>query len=302
MREMKIGYACINTALAGKKVQVNRSMVKRTFLERGSAYTSELALRNVDDLEKVVDWNILNGVLLYRMSSDMFPWMSEYEISKLPDYLSIKKRLAAIGKKAVTHGHRLTYHPGPFNVLATSNPEVLRKTVKELQQHGEIMDLIGLPRTPYSKINIHIGGAYGDRRSAIRRFIQNFLLLPDCVSRRLTVENDDKANMFSVADLLTVHEETNIPVVFDYHHHLFRSGDLTTEEAMLLAYETWPRHITPVVHFSSSRKIFEDSACTETSHADFIYQGIDCYGLDVDIMLEAKAKEQAALRFMREFS
>jgi UV DNA damage endonuclease len=300
--EMKIGYACINTVLAEKKVQVNRSMVKKTFLEKGSAYASELALRNVDDLEKVVDWNILNSVLLYRMSSDMFPWMSEYEISDLPGYPAIKTRLAAIGTKAVTHGLRLTYHPGPFNVLATGNSEVLRKTVKELRQHGEVMDLIGLSRTPYSKINIHIGGAYGDRRSAIRRFIQNFLLLPDSVSRRLTVENDDKANMFSVSDLLTVHEETNIPVVFDYHHHLFRSGDLTTEEAMLLAYETWPRHITPIVHFSSSRKIFEDPACTETSHADFIYQGIDRYGLDVDIMLEAKAKEQATLRFIREFS
>lgn len=298
---MKVGYACINTTLAEDKIQVNRSMIRKTFLEKGPAYASELALKNVTDLGKIVDWNILNGLLLYRMSSDMFPWMSEYEITDLPDYRRIHQRLAAIGEKVKKNNLRLTYHPGPFNVLATSNPAILQKTVKELQQHGEIMDLLGLPRSPYAKINIHIGGAYGDRPSAIRRFIRNVFLLPESVRTRLTVENDDKANMFSVTDLLTVHEETGIPIVFDYHHHLFRSGDLTIEEAMLLAHQTWPRHITPIVHFSSSRKIFEDPDSNETSHADFIYQRINRYGLDVDIMLEAKAKEKATLRFIHEF-
>ena len=299
---MKLGYACINTALAEENVQINRSMIRKTFLQCGPAYASELALKNVLDLERIIDWNISNGLLLYRMSSDMFPWMSEYEFEDLPDYAAIKQQLAAVGQKAKTHNLRLTYHPGPFNVLATPNPAVVLKTVKELRQHGQIMDMMGLERSPYAKINIHIGGAYGDRVSAIRRFVQNFALLPECARRRLTVENDDKANMFSVADLLTVHEDTGIHIVFDYHHHLFRSGDLTTEEAIFLAHETWPRHVTPIVHFSSSRKLFEDPSSTETSHADFIYESINCYGLDVDIMLEAKAKEQATLRFIREFA
>ncbi|MEX2232994.1 MAG: UV DNA damage repair endonuclease UvsE [Cyclobacteriaceae bacterium] len=301
-RSMKIGYACINTTLAEEKVQVNRSMVKRTFQEKGPAYASELALKNVTDLEKVVDWNIRNGLLLYRMSSDMFPWMSEYEIAELPDHAPIKNCLTRIGEKVRLNPVRLTYHPGPFNVLATRNPGVLAKTIKELTQHGEIMDMIGLPRSPFAKINIHIGGAYGDRTSAIQRFIHNFSMLPAAVSTRLTVENDDKANMFSVADLLTVHEATGIPIVFDYHHHHFRSGDLTTEEAMLLAYDTWPRQITPIVHFSSSRKKFEDPASAEASHADFVYDRINRFGFDVDIMLEAKAKEKATMQFIREYS
>lgn len=296
---MRIGYACINTTLAREKVQVNRSMIKKTFLERGISYASELALKNVKDLERIVDWNIRNKLLLYRMSSDMFPWMSEYEICDLPDIADIKSTLAAIGDRVRSYDLRLTYHPGPFNVLAAQDQKVVGKTIKELRQHGEIMDFIGLPRSPFAKINIHVGGAYGDRRSAIRRFIRNFFLLPPTARSRLTVENDDRATMYSVADLLTVHEETGIPVVFDYHHHTFRSGDLTTEEAMLLAIHTWPRDITPLVHFSSSRKKFEDPLSSAASHADFVYEPVEVYGQKVDIMLEAKAKELATLRFMR---
>ena len=295
---MRIGYACINTTLAEQKIQVNRSMVKRTFVEKGLSYASELALQNVTDLATIIDWNIAHNLGLYRMSSDMFPWMSEYELTALPDFLKIKACLHATGAKVREHGLRLTFHPGPFNVLASPDPGVIAKTIKELRQHAEIMDLLELPRTPFSKINIHIGGAYGDRSTALRRFISNLSHLPDNVSSRLTVENDDKANMFSVTDLLSVHEATGVPVVFDYHHHIFRTGDLTQEEAMTLAYETWPKGITPVVHLSSSRRKFEDPLASDTAHADFIYEPIMCYGMDVDLMIEAKAKEQAAMRVM----
>ena len=296
---MRIGYACINTTLSEEKISVNRSMVKRTFLEKGVAYASELALRNVTDLEKIIDWNIEHGLLMYRMSSDMFPWMSEYEFPDLPDIDLIAQRLSVVGRKAKEHKLRLTFHPGPFNVLATNNPSVLEKTVKELRQHGEIMDLLNLPRTPFAKINIHIGGAYGDRASALKRFVRNFALLAPEVSTRLTVENDDKPNMFSVADLLTVHEGTGVPIVFDYHHHLFRSGDITAKEAMELAVQTWPSGITPIVHFSSSRKRYEDPQSLDTAHADFIYEQIDLFGHRADIMLEAKAKERATLRYLK---
>ena len=299
---MRFGYACINTTLADEKVQVNRSMVKRTFLEKGITYASQLALMNVTDLEKIIDWNIANRLFLYRLSSDMFPWMSEYEISQLPDYSAIAERLRSIGEKVRDSHMRLTFHPGPFNVLASADERVIGRTIKELRQHAEIMDLLLLPRSPFSKINIHVGGAYGDRKSALQRFIKNFFQLPRGVSTRLTVENDDKANMFSVADLLTVHEASGVPIVFDYHHHFFRSGDLTHEEALALACETWPKDITPIVHYSSSRKIFEDPSSAEASHADFLYEPIHRYGFNLDIMLEAKAKEKATLRFIHEMS
>ncbi|HEX8356293.1 MAG TPA: hypothetical protein VF610_02730, partial [Segetibacter sp.] len=145
---MRYGYAAINLTLADKEIQVNRSMVKKTFLEKGTAYASSLALANVTDLEKVIDWNIDNNLLFYRMSSDMFPWMSEYEICDLPDYEEIRKTCKRCGEKAEKNRLRLTLHPGPFNVLATNTAAVLSNTIKELRQHAEIMDLLMLPHTP----------------------------------------------------------------------------------------------------------------------------------------------------------
>lgn len=298
---MRIGYACINTKLAEEKILVNRGMIKKTFMEKGISYASELALKNVKDLSRIVDWNIENNLLFYRMSSDMFPWMSEYELEDLPEIKSIKGILSDIGEKVKKFHLRLTYHPGPFNVLATHTEKVLKNTIKELRQHGEIMDMIDLPRTPFAKINIHVGGAYGDKKSAIQRFSENYHLLPDTARRRLTLENDDKVNMFSVKELLEIHEKTGVPVVFDYLHHKFCTGGWSEKEAMTRAIETWPEKIVPVVHFSSSKKRFEDAQASEAAHADFIYQLIDLYGKEVDVMIEAKAKEQAILRYIKEY-
>lgn len=276
-------------------------MIKRTFMDKGIAYASQLALANITDLEKVIDWNIRNNLLLYRMSSDMFPWMSEYELAHLPHYEKISAILSRCGEKAAKAGMRLTFHPGPFNVLATNTQIVLDKTIKELRQHAEIMDLLHLPRTPFAKINIHVGGAYGDKPSALARFAENYRKLPGNARLRLTVENDDKANMFSVHDLLWLHQQTGIPVVFDYLHHQFCTGGLSEEEAFIAATDTWPDDITPVVHFSSPKKKFEDPSALPTAHADYIYQQVNRYGRDVDIMFEAKAKDEAVLRYIREY-
>jgi UV DNA damage endonuclease len=265
-------------------------------------YASRLALKNIQDLEKVIEWNIEHNMTLYRMSSDMFPWMSEYEFEDLPDIVSIQKLMSGIGQKILLHNHRLTFHPGPFNVLASANENVVHKTVKELRQHGEVMDMMGLPRSPFSKINIHIGGAYGDKKTAMDRFINNFSRLPETARRRVTIENDDKANMFSVYDLARVHAETGIPIVFDYLHHQFCMDNLTQAEAFELAVNTWPDAIRPIVHFSSSKRHHEDKNAADAAHADFIYEPALTYGHNVDIMLEAKAKEQAVFQYLHDFN
>ena len=55
----------------------------------------------------------------------------------------------------------------------------------------------------------------------MKRFCENFNRLPDSVKTRLTVENDDKASMYSVVDLYEgVYKVIGIPIVFDYHHHI----------------------------------------------------------------------------------
>ena len=297
---MRLGYACINNSLAALDIHTNRAMVKKTFLAKGPGYASELAVKNVADLVKVIQWNIDHNISLFRMSSDIFPWMSEYEIDQLPDYLLIRDTFSKIGQLVADHDLRLTFHPGPFNVLASSNAAVIGNTIKELRQHAQIMDIIGMPLSPFAKINIHIGGAYGDKRAAVERFISNFWLLPANVRARLTVENDDRPNLFSVADLMHVHQETGAPIIFDHHHHAFCTGGLSEEHALRLAISTWPDGIVPVVHFSNSKSI-EVPAATPASHADYLYESVRTYGLDVDVMLEAKAKEFALMKYRAEF-
>jgi UV DNA damage endonuclease len=229
----------------------------------------------------------------------MVPWMSEYEIADFPDYETIQEALVRCGKKASDNGMRLSYHPGPFNVLASNNPQVVLRTIKELRQHAEIMDMMYLPATPFSKINIHVGGAY-DKITALKRFAENYMRLPANTVKRLTIENDDKTNMFSVKDLLWLNEQINIPVVFDYFHHTFCTGGLSEKEALLAAINTWPAGVIPVVHFSSSRKKYEDPLTTPTAHADYVYEKVNAYKRNVDIMFEAKAKELAVMKYIKD--
>lgn len=295
-----LGYACLNTVLSKKGITTNRGMIKRTFIEKGLSYASELALQNVKDLEKVFTWNVQNGITFFRISSDIFPWMSEYNLNELKDYEQIKKILNRAGSYAIRNGLRFGFHPGPFNILCSPNETVVLNTINELSKHAEILDLLGADQTPYYKINIHIGGAYGDKKSSLDRFCQNFMLLPDNVKRRLTIENDDKKNMYTVEDLLPVSKLLGIPLVFDYHHWDCNNGNLELETALRLSLETWG-NIKPVVHYSSSRKLYEDTTAKEVSHADWIYNEIPTFGLRFDIMLECKQKEQALLKYRKEF-
>lgn len=291
---MNLGYACINLSL-GKKVTTNRTMIKKTFTEKGLDYVSDLVLQNVTDLAKIIDWNEQNGIKMYRMSSDMFPWATEYQFDELKDWKLIKAILEGCGKKAKAYGQRLSFHPGPFCVLTSPKESVVTNTINDLEVHGRIMDAIGLSQTPYNKINIHCNGVYGDKKSAMDRFINNFKRLSKSVQNRLTIENDDKASMYSVKDLMYIHNAIGIPIVFDYHHHKFCTGDLTEQQALQLAISTWPDGITPAVHYSESAVGKKPQA-----HSDYISEKIDNYGLDIDVMVEAKAKDLAILKYITE--
>ena len=293
-----LGYACINMTLGSQKPKVttNRGMIKRTFLSEGVKYSSELALQNTRDLIEVIKWNHKNGFKLFRMTSNLIPWSSEFPLSSMPDYRKISILLNGAGNLADKYGQRITSHPGPFNVLVSPNEKVVQNTITDLSIHGEIFDLMGLSRTPYNKINIHCNGVYGDKQSAMDRFCKNFEKLPESVQTRLTVENDDKGSMYSVKDLMYIHERIGIPIVFDYHHHTFNTGGLTEQEALELAMSTWG-DIKPIVHYSESRTL-EDETAKPQAHSDFIYSEINTYGHDLDIVVEAKKKELTVQKYL----
>ena len=290
---MNLGYACINMTM-GKKVTTSRTMVKRTFEAKGLDYVSELSLLNAKDIIKILEWNRLNGIMFFRLSSTIVPWGDHIDITTLKDYNEIKFELNKAGEYAKQWGIRLTSHPGPFNVLVSPKDEVVLNTIADLELHGKIFDMMGLSKTPYNKINIHCNGVYGDKQSAMDRFCDNFKRLSDSVRSRLTIENDDKVSMYSVKDLMYIHNKIGIPITFDYHHHKFCTGDLTEQEALELAITTWPKGIVPVVHYSESRDEKKPQA-----HSDYIERIPETYGNIVDIMVEAKAKELAILKFIK---
>ena len=298
---MNLGYACINMTLSSQKPRIttNRSMIKKTFLERGIDYAGELSLQNAKDLFVILKWNKEHNIRFFRLSSNIFPWASEYGIENSPYFKRIETILRACGNYARRNNIRITSHPGPFNVLVSTSKNVVDNTIIDLELHGKVFDMLGLSRTTYNKINIHCNGVYGDKISAMSRFCTNFKSLSAAVQKRLTVENDDKASMYSVKDLMFIHERIGIPIVFDYHHHKFNTGGLTEKEALELAISTWPEAVKPIVHYSESKRLHEgNKSIKEQAHSDYINELPDLYNNNVDVMVEAKAKELSILPYI----
>ena len=292
----ELGYACINMHLSNlpksQRVTTNRSMIKRTFKERGLPYASELALANCRDLLTILKWNDKHDIKFFRLSSDLFPWASEYNLQDLPDFDDICLALQEAGDYAEAQCHRITSHPGPFNKLTSPRESVILNTIRDLEIHGEVFDMLGLSRTPYNKLNIHVGAHYNDKQMAVDNFCRNFERLSPAVQSRLTVENDDKPSLYSTRELVEqVHSRIGIPVVHDLHHHEFCTGGDTNAEALALAVGTWG-DVTPVVHYSQSRSIeHNDHTIRAHAHSDSYWLPVETFGHNVDVMLECKHKE-----------
>jgi len=304
MTMTNLGYACINMHLSdlpkSQRITTNRSMIRRTFRAKGLPYASELALANCQDLLTILKWNEQHDIRFFRISSDIFPWASEYKLSDLPDFDAICDALQDAGDYIEDHGHRITSHPGPYNKLTSPREQVVLNTIRDLDIHGELFDMLGLSRTPHNKLNIHVGAHYNDKPMALGNFCRNFHRLSEAARTRLTVENDDKASLYSTKELYdSVYNEIGIPIVHDVHHHKFCTGGIDDEEAMLLAAMTWG-DVKPVIHYSQSRSVeHDDPKIRDNAHSDSYWTPVDTHGLDIDVMLECKHKEVGLFK-MRE--
>jgi len=298
---MRYGYACINMTLRNRDIYVGRTMQKKAFLEKGLPAASSNSLSNLNDMLEILKWNLKNNILVYRMSSDMLPWMSEYNIRDLPDYAAICNILQACGSFVAENNMRLSFHPGPFNCLASEDANVIGKAISELDKHSEVMDIMGLPQSRMAKINIHIGGAYGDKDSAMLRFCNNYIKLSSSTRTRLTIENDDRESMFGPMDLYRVYRAIGTPIVFDGHHfEVGQRNNLSYEEAYSLCYSTW--ECKPTFHWSNSAKIYEEKKTSLTTHSDWYYKPMPLLDLgDIDIILESKMKELALIDYIKKF-
>lgn len=326
---IRYGYACINMELSSQGIRTGRTMIDRKFKLGGLQLASDIALANARDLLTILQWNERNGIRLFRLGSELFPRWNHYELADLPDIALIAQHLRAAGDYAKAHGHRITTHPGPFHILGSPDAKVVDNSIVSLERHSELFDLMGFAPSFENKINIHVGSTYGDKPGTIARWLHNYDRLSDSVKARLVIENDDKASMYSVRELhKMLHVEIGIPITFDYWHHTFNTGDLSEEEAFFLARETWTRYnVTQCTHYSESRRreaqiliermfahhniAMEDlpkwptfhkqykefTKIKEQAHADFILATPNTYSVaDLDIMVEAKAKEQSLMQ------
>jgi UV DNA damage endonuclease len=325
---IRYGYACINMELSEQGIRTGRTMIDRKFKLGGLQLASDISLANARDLITILKWNEARDIRLFRLGSELFPRWNHYRLEDLPDIDAIAKHLRAAGDYAKAHGHRITTHPGPFHILGSPDPVVVDNSIVSLERHSELFDMMGFAPSYENKINIHVGATYNDKPGTIARWLRNYDRLSDNLKARLVIENDDKASMYSVRDLYTMlHTEIGIPITFDYWHHTFCTGDISEQEAFFMARETWQRHgVTQCTHYSESRRVeaqrllemvcekhnipMEDLPKWPTfakmysefgkikapAHADYILSTPNTYGVDdLDIMVEAKAKERALL-------
>ncbi len=300
----RFGYACINMHLREKGIFNSRTMRKATFLSKGLPYASELILKNVKDLLPIFHWNYKHNVKVFRMSSEITPWASEYELHELPDYEEICHYLRIAGKYTKAIGQRVSFHPGQFNCLASEKEHVVDNCIKDLEIHGKIFDLMGLDQNHWSKINIHLGSSCGGNlKLAAKNFNDNFKRLSPSVQSRLTVENDDKPGMFSAKFLYeNIYKKSGVPIVFDSHHFELGPQDAPYDESFDMAFDSWPSNVRPTCHHSNGKKEYEDNTIrSKAAHSNYYYKPFNSCGKSVDIVLEAKCKEKALIKYRKDF-
>ena len=301
----RVGYCCISMGInEGKskkdQIMVNRGMIKRTFDKRGLEYVSELAIQNINDCKKILEWNLKNKIYIYRMSSDMFPCIGFYDIKELPNFSVISDKLKKLGDFIKFNNIRTSFHPSHFCVLASENKSVVEKTIDELNKHAELMDLMELDQTTFYPINIHINTTQPTKELAAERFCKEFENLSESCKKRLVVENDDGQNQYSVKMLHDwVHQVIGIPITVDSLHYQCHPDNMSWEDTLRLGTSTW-KEVRPLTHHSSSKKLHEDTTGKLTAHADFLYEKFESFDIEVDIELECKQKDLALFRYRKE--
>jgi len=301
---IRLGYACINMELREKNIFNSRTMRKATFLSKGLPYVSKIVLQNVKDMMPIFNWNYKNNVKVFRLSSCLTPWASEYEFHDLPDYEEICYYLKMAGDYTKVIGQRISFHPGQFNCLASDKEHVVINCIKDLEIHGKLFDLMGLDQNHWSKINIHLGSSCGGNlKIAANNFNNNFKKLSPSVQSRLTVENDDRKSLFSTKFLYeNVYKVSGTPIVFDSHHFSLGPQDASYKESFEMAYDSWPNGIIPTCHHSNGKKEFEDNSIrSAAAHSNYYYKPFDNCNKRVDVMLEAKCKEKALIKYRKDF-
>ena len=300
-KPIQLGLCCLNCTLRNKHPTIfaSRSCTMKTVREKGLKIAVDRARMNLDDILTMMRWNEANGIKVFRLTSNIFAHLSNPKIGPYSIEFA-KGKLKEIGALSKKLNMRLTFHPGQYDVLGTPHENVLQNTRLDLKVHANLLDTMECDQ--HSVMVIHGGGYYGNKPLTIKRWIKNYNESDEAIKRRLVLENCEKC--FHIEDCLYISDECGVPVVFDTHHfecykilhpdEKFKSPD----EYMARILNTWTRRdIKPKFHVS------EQGSGRTGHHSDYIevipQYLLDIpskYGIDIDIMIEAKKKELAIFK------
>jgi UV DNA damage endonuclease len=273
-----------------------KTVTRKTLIALDRAAQAEklraIYAQNAAILKKAIEYCLANGINLYRMTSNLFPFSDEALGAEILGEFA--DELRATGAHALTNGVRLVLHPDQFVVLSSDSEAVVENSVKILKMHARTMDLLGQPRSEWAAMNIH--GGKSDRAD---RMVENIEKLPEEIRTRIVLENDEHA--YSAAQILDVCRRARVPMVFDAHHHVCREkledyNHPSVEEMFWAARETWENPENQMVHISNGRERFGDRA-----HSDLIVTMPDVFRFAPWIEVEAKHKELAIAKLQTEW-
>lgn len=287
---MRIGYPCINTTLDCK---ADRTFRLKSYSEERLVATVE---NNLDCLARILDYNARNNLLFFRITSDLVPFAS-HPVCRFDWRRRFAARFSDIGRMVRRHKMRISMHPDQFIVVNSPNEEAVENSIRELAYHAQLMDLMGL--NPSAKIQLHVGGMYGDRAGSLARFAGRYAKLSTAIRKRLVVENDDRS--YAMADCLELSHECGIPVLFDAFHHQLNNRGESVAEALYLAARTWKKADgLPMVDYSQPEPgKSRGSHATSINIRQFRHFLSETSQLDFDVMLEIKDKERSALKAVK---
>lgn len=286
---LRLGLCCMFREQPIKFVTTTATAISRLTRSEALQKLSRLCLANADALLAALQYCADKDIGCFRINSQILPLKTHptcgYQIEELPECDEIVRRFRASGQFVQQHALRTGFHPDQFVVLNSPRRDVVEKSVQELEYQAEVAEWVGA-----DVINIHGGGAYGDKQRALTDLAHSLDQLSSRVRSRLTVENDDRT--YTPADLLPVCRATGVPLVYDVHHHRCHPDSLSVEEATQQALETWNRE--PLFHISSPLAGWDGPK--PERHHDFIdVRDVPAHWLQqsITVEVEAKAKEVA---------
>lgn len=252
---------------------------------------------NLNNLEKIIDYNIKNNIHFYRLTSKLIPLASHKEIKF--DYIEkYQQQYQIIGEKIKKHNIRVDTHPDQFCVLNSTKKEIVENSIEILKYHYNILEALNIKD---KIIILHIGSSVLGKTNSIKRFINNFNKLPNHLKECIAIENDDK--IYNIKDCLNLCETLNIPMVLDYHHHICNNDNLNIDDYLTKIFNTW-KNTTPKIHFSSPKNKTKKDFRSHHEYIDILdfinfLNKIKSLNINLDIMLECKAKDEALFKLVR---